>query len=198
MDLKTIFGIMFIIFSLISLSRSNIVPTASYFLIAIFIFLPKSIINLSGKKKAIIIAILCIIIGIYNNIQNGTETYEYYNLTESFSLPSNPEYNISITRIVNQPNITTANMTYITDGFFLLIYANLSSVNKTIAPMFVLVNSEGQNYNTFNLNDSLIEQNDSFNDELFAIYNLALNTTKLSLIFTETTLTHFNIINLGI
>jgi len=207
---RIIFGIVLIIFSLISLGRFNATAGLFYLIISIFIFIPGRIFKINNKWVKIGIVVIAIFsVGLLNHftINKSSPIIEEYNIGEEFILPNDPNFSLIITKAVEEYEIPTANNIYKTDGKFLFIYfepryiGNLSELAENNQVNFLmsfgLKDSSNNEYPISDLNTSDFPQSQNLaSGEFFYLYNLDKEATGLKFVFTEEKKKKFVVVNL--
>jgi len=209
---RIVFGIIIILFSLISLGRFNATAGLFYLIISIFVFIPGRIFKINNKWVKIGIVVIAIFsVGLFNHftINESSPIIEEYNIGQEFILPNDPNFSLIITKAVEEYEIPTSDKVYKTNGKFLFIYfktkymGDLSEIpedNKIPFLMsFGLKDSNNKEYIVSDLNASNFPQSRNLeSDEFFYLYNLDKETVGLKLIFTEEKNKKFIVVDLGI
>ncbi len=184
---RIVFGIMFIIFAMIALARFNATAALAYILISVFVFIPGRIFKINNKwiKIGIVVGAV-LLVGLFNTIsgQNISE----YKLGEEFVIPNNPEYSMTITKTVKESSIYWNNTEYGTEGYFLLVYFNITPPIEEHQPMNYIINlidSEGNQYDPVFDITSTQHLNELKEGESFFLYNLENSTQGLTISFAD-------------
>ena len=209
---RIVFGIILILFSLISLGRFNVIAGLLYLIISIFVFIPGRIFKIHNKWVKIGIVVIAIfLVGLFNHfiINESSPVIEEYNIGQEFILPNDPNFSLTITKAVEEYEIPTSANIYKTDGKFLFVYfkskyvGNLSELPEDNLVPFsmtsVLKDANNNEYSTSDLDTSDFPQSQNLeSDEFFYLYNLDNEVTGLKLIFIEEKNKNFVVVNLGI
>jgi len=209
---RIIFGVILIIFSLISLGRFNSLAGLLYLIISIFIFIPGRVFKINNKWIKISIVIIAIIlVGVFNHftINASAPIVNEYLLGQEFILPNNPNFSLIVVKIVEEYEIPTMDKIYKTDGKFLFVYFKLKYVGNLsellednqvpFSMSFGLKDSNNKEYVVSDLNASDFSQSQNLEaDEFFYLYNLDKEAVGLKLIFTEEKNKNFVVVDLGI
>ncbi len=206
---RIIFGIVLIIFALISLSRFNATAALLYIIISIFIFIPGKKFKIHSKWiKVGIVIIAILIVGFINHFSLVSEPIiEEYSLEQEFLLPNNPNFALTITQAVKEPKIIVSGQEYVSDGTFLLVYfnmrfaGNISSLQENnsipFSMSFVLKDSDGIEYISLDMDTTEMPQTEALEaGQSFYLFNTPLNATGLKLIFTAKDINKFAVVDL--
>jgi len=209
---RIVFGIILILFSLISFGRFNTTAGLLYLIISIFVFIPGRLFKIHNKwVKVGIVIVAIILVGLFNHfaINSSSQIIEEYNIGQEFILPNDPNFSLTITKAVEEYEIPTSANIYKTDGKFLFVYfkskyvGNLSELPEDNLVPFsmtsVLKDSNNNEYSISDLDTSDFPQSQNLeSDEFFYLYNLDNEVTGLKLIFIEEKNKKFVVVNLGI
>jgi len=209
---RIVFGIILILFSLISFGRFNTTAGLLYLIISIFVFIPGRLFKIHNKwVKVGIVIVAIILVGLFNHfaINSSSQIIEEYNIGQEFILPNDSNFSLIITKAVEEYEIPTSENIYKTDGKFLFVYfkskyvGNLSELPEdNLVPfsmIFVLKDSNNNEYSISDLDTSDFPQSQNLeSDEFFYLYNLNNEATGLKLIFIEEKNKKFVVVNLGI
>jgi len=206
---RIIFGIVLIIFALISLSRFNATAALLYIIISIFIFIPGKKFKIHSKWiKVGIVIISILIVGVINHFSiTSGPTIEEYSLEQEFLLPNNSNFALTINHLVKEPKIMVANQEYVSDGTFLLVYynirfaGNISSLQENnsipFSMSFVLKDSDGIEYISLDMDTTEMPQTEALEaGQSFYLFNTPLNATGLKLIFAAKDINKFAVVDL--
>lgn len=209
---RIVFGIVLILFSLISLSRFNATAGLFYLIISVFIFIPGRFFRINNKWiKTSIVIIAIILVGIFNHftINASAPIINEYNLGQEFVLPNNLNFSLIIIKIAEEYEIPTPDTIYKTDGKFLFVYfkskytGNLSELPEDnqvpFSMSFGLKDADNNEYSLSDLDTSDFSQSQSLESgEFFYLFNIDKKATGLKLIFTEEKNKKFVVVHLGI
>jgi len=209
---RIIFGIVLIIFALISLSRMNTTAALIYLIISIFIFIPGRFFKINNKWiKVGIVVITIILVGLFNHftINASAPIIEEHGLGQEFVLPNDPNFSLIITKAVEEYEIHTTDKIYQTDGKFLFLYfkskfvGNLSEIPENnqvpFSMSFGLKDANNNEYSVSDLDASNFSQSQNLEPgEFLYLFNIDKEATGLKLIFTEEKNKKFVVIDLGI
>jgi len=210
---RIVFGIVLIIFALISISRFNVDAALFYLIISVFIFIPGRVFKINNKWiKVGIVAVAILGVGLYNQFMTSpSQIVEEYNLGQEFLLPNDPNFALTITRAVKEPTIIVNGQEYSTEGSFLLVYLNTRfagdvsaiMVNNTVpeavpfSMSFTLKDSDNNEYTVLDVDTEEMPQTQALEKgESFYPYNIPKNATGLKLIFTAVDINKFVVVDL--
>lgn len=150
-----------------------------------------------------------LIVGLINHffVNANTPIVEEYMLGQEFLLPNNPNFSLTITKIIEEPKIIIKGQEYVTNGVFLLIYfdtkftGNLSNLpaDNTIpfSMSFTLKDLNNNEYTPSELDTKdMIQTKNLKKGESFYMFNIPKNTTGLKLIFTAKDINKFVVVDL--
>lgn len=199
--INIISGVIVLCFSILTLIMSIYSAAALFFVLAVFLFLPRKITKISNWLKFLIGIVVFFIIAIIAGVNLPTIEKEIvtHNLNENFVITSkNINYSVIIYNITKEKDIVLNGQAKTTSGFFLFINGAMTNLGKDPAgPSFYNSLEDSKNntytYIGYNFGEGLLQPN--LKRSFYYIYETPSDASGLKFGITDDYKSH--IISLG-